>query len=351
MVSQIGRINSLITFNDRIMDQMITSILQNLNSDKFDETKPDLGKLMGNLMAFNKDRNHTSRENTIDLLYDYLKSNFLKHKTLRSTYRERVFKNNSEILELTHIIKGSLEDRNDSNHYKDKLEKAFPIMQELLLLSLDMLNGHLAVANNLNMRVAGIGDQMADSNMVQILAKTIREVTEFDSAVYGMMIMDANFASALIAKSLQCSNRKLFETVNVASRQSIEAANSYFYLQLAKEGSETLPEAIDDFLKKFQQFMQVVLIDNLNLYLLAQEDDVMSKGITNLDDPFESTMKANSKRVNECIDLAVDRINLYIEEVANGKYSNTITFNVFNRTYSEVMLKLGPKLSSFEDYK
>lgn len=351
-LSQLGRLNSLITYNDKVIDQKIGGILNNLNSDKFEEMKPDLGKLMGNLMNTSKERNQNSRDSTVQLVYDFLKTNFLKNKALRNTYRDKVFKNNAEVLELVHIIKGSLEETQDPNHFKDKLQKAFPIMQELLLLSLDLLNGHLSTANNINLKLSGVGEQFQPTeDIVETLAKMIREVTEFDSAVYGMIIMDANFSSALIAKSLQNSNRVLFETVNQASRQSIEAANAYFYLQLAREGANSLPQSISDFIQQFQQYMHQLLVDNLNYYLVLTDDDVMSRGLNIHADPLESIVKVNSKKVSNCLDIAIDRINFYFEELTNGKYASTITFSVFNRTYSEVMLKLGPKMSLVEDYK
>jgi hypothetical protein len=354
VLSELSRLNSLISTNCRSIDTTVVQILHNLNSDKFDEIKPELGKMNSSLSMILKNRDQTARDTSVQTIYEFLKGYFLKNKNLRLTYKEQVFKNSTEILDLVKIIGGAIEQGSEQNHFKDKLEKAYPIIQETMLLSLDILNDHLSSSGDLKMRISGIGQTERNSieSITTDLLKLIRSVTDFDSLVYGMLLMDLNFLSSLITKSLCFANRQLLECANTASRQSIEAANAFFYIQLAREGTQTIPDIIADFIRAFQGFMKSLLIKNVSNYLIdEEEEDIQSNKGTGTVDPFESIVCLNSKQVNSCIDLAIDKVNMYIEEIANGKHANSITFNVYSKTYSDVMLKLSRKLALLEDYK
>lgn len=354
VLNELSRLNSLISMNCKSIDSTVIQTLHNLNSDKFDETKPELGKLNNKLAMIIKNKDESIRDSTVQAVYDFLKGYFLKNKNLRLTYKEQVFKNSTEILDLVKIIGGAVEQGSEQNHFKDKLEKAYPVIQETFLLSIDIMNEHLSSAGDLKMRLSGIGESERNGieRIAEDLLKVIKSVTDFDSLVYGMLLMDLNFLSSLMAKSLNFANRQLLECAATASRQSIEAASAFFYLQLAREGTQTIPDIIGDFIKEFQKYMRDLLVQNISKYLIEEDEEDLQSGRGNGTTEFaEGIVAVNSKKVNNCIGLAIDKVNMYIEEIANGKHANSITFNVYTKTYSDVMLKLGRKLALLEDYK
>lgn len=354
VLNELSRLNSLISMNCKSIDSTVIQTLHNLNSDKFDETKPELGKLNNKLAMIIKNKDESIRDSTVQAVYDFLKGYFLKNKNLRLTYKEQVFKNSTEILDLVKIIGGAVEQGSEQNHFKDKLEKAYPVIQETFLLSIDIMNEHLSSAGDLKMRLSGIGESERNGieRIAEDLLKVIKSVTDFDSLVYGMLLMDLNFLSSLMAKSLNFANRQLLDCAATASRQSIEAASAFFYLQLAREGTQTIPDIIGDFIKEFQKYMRDLLVQNISKYLIEEDEEDLQSGRGNGTTEFaEGIVAVNSKKVNNCIGLAIDKVNMYIEEIANGKHANSITFNVYTKTYSDVMLKLGRKLALLEDYK
>lgn len=351
MVSELSRVNSLMAMNCSTIDHLVIRILHNLNSDKFDEVKPELGKLNGTILSILREKNQAARDNTVQTLYEYLKGNFAKNRNLRLTYKEQVFKNSQEILDLAKLVAGAFEQEQDSNIFKEKLIKTEAVVHETLLNCIDILNDLLTRANDLKLRIAGIG--IEERNKLEVittdLVALVRSVGEFDSAVYGMIIMDLNFFAAMVAKSLTFVNRELLDCSVIASKQSVEASNAFFYLELTRTGGETLPDAIADFLKELQTSLHGRVQQNINRYLVADDDTDNANDM--LEDLLEKIVKKNYSETMACIEAALAKVNIFLEEISSGRHLNPIKFSVFGKTFTEIMSKIGHRLASIEDYR
>jgi hypothetical protein len=177
----------------------------------------------------------------------------------------------------------------------------------------------------------------------------ISEMVNLDSTFYGLIVMDVSLFDTLLAKSYQFMNRKLHEAVQSTANGYIEAENSSLYYKLINQGDQDLPLLIDTFLGRFKNHMSESHQENVDKYLLPNFDDETAE-ITE-DEAWRTVVSFNHKKVCKPINLSVDILNVFLEEVNSGRNRNGINYNIFNRDYAHMMLRLSPKLGQMEEFK
>lgn len=127
------------------------------------------------------------------------------------------------------------------------------------------------------------------------------------------------------------------------------AENSAVYYNLMIQGASDIPLAIDSFLMRFRPYMARLHQENVDRYLLSNFDSDTAE--TNQGEAFRNVIGHNHKQVTKSIELAVDNLNIFLEEVNNGRNKNNINYTIFNREYPQIMLRMSSKLSIMEEYK
>jgi hypothetical protein len=352
-VSQmLERINSAVFQNNRDIDDFIIQIMFNLNTDKVDSLKNDTNNIISSIRTLNSDKvSHNKRDGTLQSLYDFFKRMLKSTYGVRNTYRDSVLGNEAELIDMNTLMSAEPNENTQNNPYFAKIEAVKIKIQQMMEVSIEKINACKARINSLKMMNSHIGEGASASKeqIEKAYQEIINEMINLDSSFYGMVLMDVNLFFSLIGKSYQFMNRKMQEALHSCCASYIEAENSSLYYKLIHEGDEQIPYIIDVFLSKFKPYMSQLHQENVDKYLLPNFDDETAE-ITE-DEACRTIVVKNQKTACRAINLAVDALNLFLEEINNGRNKNEINYNIFNRDYPHLMLRLSPKLGQMEEYK
>lgn len=352
-VSQmLERINSSVYQNNRDIDDVIIQVLFNLNTEKVDSLRGETEKVVATIKSINSDKNcYTKRETSLQILYDFFKRMLKSTSSLRVTYRESVLSNETDVIDMNILMSAEPNEKNQNNPYFAKIEAVTLKIQQMVEVALEKVNSCKSRINSLKIMNSAIGEG-AFSNKDEVektYNEIINDMVNLDSSFYGMILMDINLFFTLIGKSYQFMNRKMQEALHSCCASYIEAENSALYYKLIHEGDEQIPYLIDVFLSKFKPYMAQLHQENVDRYLLPNFDDETAE-ITE-DEAWRTIVVKNQKIACRAINLSVDVLNLFLEEINNGRNRNEINYNIFNRDYPHLMLRLSPKLGQMEEFK
>ena len=344
------RICSAISQNYRDIDDIVIRIVFNLSSEKVDAMKEDIGKVFRAVEEIDTKSALTKRDDTIQTLYEFFKGLLRATHQLRATYRNTVLANEMELIEPTSLTANALVAYQD-NPYASKITSVRGKVTQLMEVTIEKINSLRANVNTLKMMNAGIaqGAYATGEEINKTFQQIIEDTLNLDSSFYSLILMDVSLLYTLLAKSYQFINRKLFSTIQVAAGSYLEAENSTLYLRLMNCGATDLPNMVDSFLQKYRANLAALHKQNVDQYLLPSFDNETSE--MNEEEAFRSVVGRNQKVACKSVDLAVDALNLYLEELNNGRNRNGINYTLFNREYPQMMYHLSPKLSLMEEYK
>lgn len=351
-VSQmLERLNSAIGQNSRDIDDIIIKILFNMNTDKVDSLKVETNEVLKVIEIMNKKSFHNKREESLQTLYDFFKRMLKSTHNLRSTYRTSVFSNETDLIDTQTLLNAEPTSETQENPYFSKLEAVKLKIQQLMEVAIEKINSVKAKLNSLKIMYSSIaeGAYSSKEDVDRAYQDIISEMVNLDSTFYGLIVMDVSLFDTLLAKSYQFMNRKLHDAVQSTASGYIEAENSSLYYKLINQGDQDLPLLIDTFLGRFKNHMSESHQENVDKYLLPNFDDETAE-ITE-DEAWRTVVSFNHKKVCKPINLSVDILNVFLEEVNSGRNRNGINYNIFNRDYAHLMLRLSPKLGQMEEFK
>jgi hypothetical protein len=345
------RLNSAIGQNDRDIDDIIIKIVFNLNTDKVDSLKAETNELLKMIDGMNKKTYQNKRDETLQTLYDFFKRMLKSTHNLRSTYRTSVLANEADLIDPTTLISADLTTESLENPYFSKIEAVKIKMQQLMEVAIEKINAVKAKINGLKVMYNSIGEgaystkEQRDKSFQDI----IQDMINIDSTFYGLIVMDVSLFHTLLGKSFQFMNRKLVDAVHSTAHGFIEAENSSLYYRLIHQGDEEVPLLIDMFLSRYKSYMAHLHQENVDRYLISNFDDETAE--ISEEETWRNVVVPNSKSVCRAINLAVDMLNVFLEEVNSGRNRNGINYNIFNKDYPHFMLRLSPKLGHMEEFK
>lgn len=345
------RLNSAIGQNSRDIDDIIIKILFNMNTEKVENLKAETNELLKVIEGMNKKSHQSKREESLQTLYDFFKRMLKSSHSIRNTYRTSVFSNEADLIDMQTLLNAEMTKDEQENPYISKLEAVKFKMLQLMEVAIEKINSVKAKLNSLKIMYSQIaeGAYKSKEDVDKAYQDIINEMMNLDSSFYGLIVMDISLFHTLLAKSYQFMNRQLHDAVKSTASGYIEAENSALYYKLINQGDQDLPLLIDMFLGKFQKHMGEMHQENVDKYLLPNFDDETAE-ITE-EEAWRSVVAVNHKKVCRPVNLSVDILNVFLEEVNSGKNRNGINYNIFNRDYAHLMLRLSPKLGQMEEFK
>jgi len=344
------RVSSAITENYKQIDDLIIRVLFNLNSDKVDAMKEDTNKVLKTVEEIDARNAQTKRDDVLQGLYEFFKGLLKATHQLRSTYRTSVLAGEIDLIEPSSLTSNALVAYQD-NPYSSKIQSIKNKIIQLIEVTVEKIITLRANINSLKMMNSGIaqGAYATNQEISKLFQQIIEDTVNLDSSFYSLILMDVSLLYSLIGKSYHFENRKLFSTIKLAAGSYLEAENSALYLKLINNGSIELPSMIEQFLLKYRVFLAKLHKQNVDKYLLPQfeaETSEMSE-----DEAYRTVVGRNQKVACKAIDLAVDNLNVFLEELNSGRNRNGINYTLFNREYPIMMYNLSPKLALMEEYK
>ena len=352
-VSQmLERINSYVFQNYRDIDDVIIHILFNLNTDKVDSLKNETNKIVSDIKVLNSDKiANNKREGSLQSLYEFFKRMLKSTFSLRATYRDSVLGNEADLIDTMTLLGAEPNEKSQNDPYFAKVDAVKNKIVQMMEVAIEKINASKARINSLKIMNSQIGEggYASKEQIEKTYQEIVNEMINLDSSFYGMILMDLNLFYTLIGKSYQFMNRKMQEALHSCCASYIEAENSSLYYKLIHQGDEQIPYLIDVFLSKYKAYMAQLHQENVDKFLLPNFDEEIAE-ITE-EEAWRTVVVKNQKTACRAVNLAVDVLNLFLEEINNGRNRNEINYNIFNRDYPQLMLRLSPKLGQMEEFK
>lgn len=171
--------------------------------------------------------------------------------------------------------------------------------------------------------------------------------TELDACIYDGLNLLLCYYYSLIINSYMSLNRRLDDSIEQCYQAELDLLKASTYIKLIQKDSKEVQQQINTFVNSFIARTTKKHKENTEEYLFRKEDPLSPDDI----DAIDELMSNNCKEINEDINLAVNTINDFIDELSNTKRNNLILHNILSSIFAGLMIELSPSLSQLENLK
>ena len=173
------------------------------------------------------------------------------------------------------------------------------------------------------------------------------EFIELTPCIYDRLHLLLSYYYCLIIHSYMSINLELDNSIDKCFQAELYILKASTYIKFIQKDSKDIQQQIDTFIRSFILRLKKKHEENSREFLFKKYDPSAPDEIDTIND----LMLANCKEIIEDINLAVNTINDFIDEISNTKKNNPILDNILSPIFASLLIELSPSLNQIENLK